>query len=200
VVGLTWGATAAERAEPMPCDELLPGARTRFDRAVWVDAPAPRVFRWLCQLRVAPYSYDLLDNLGRRSPRELTPGLERLEAGQRFMTVFTLAGFAPGEHLTLRSGPFAVTYAVRPAGDRSRLVARVVFAAPGGRLGAAVVGRAFALGDLVMMRKQLLTLKALAEGAPTDVAGPQRRDPPRTVCRVAAPHLRARRHGGELRL
>ena len=117
-----------------------------------VDAPVAVLFRWLCQLRVAPYSYDLLDNLGRRSPRELTPGVERLKVGQRFMSVFSLASFATDDHLTLRSPRVAVTYAVRPRADRSRLVVRVLFKAPGGRLGVAVIGRALALGDLVMMR------------------------------------------------
>jgi hypothetical protein len=164
VLGLNWGAGDAERRAPLPCDELLPEAGTRCDRAIWVDAPAAVVFRWLCQLRVAPYSYDLLDNLGRRSPRELTPGMERLAAGQRFMGIFSLVSFAPDDHVTLRSGAVAVTYAVRARADRCRLVARVLFQAPGGRLGDALVGRPLALGDLVMMRKQLLTLKALAEG------------------------------------
>lgn len=40
--------------------------------------------------RVAPY-------LGRRSPRGLTPNLERLDIGQKFR----LADFTPGEQLTL---------------------------------------------------------------------------------------------------
>jgi hypothetical protein len=163
MLGLNWGASVAERSAPLSCDEVLPDARTRCDRAISVDAPAAVLFRWLCQLRVAPYSYDLLDNLGRRSPRELTPGVERLEVGQRFMRIFSLASFAPDDHLTLRAPGVAVTYAVRARGDRSRLVARVVFKAPGGRLGDALVGRSLALGDLVMMRKQLLTLKELAE-------------------------------------
>ena len=163
VVGLNWGATLAERRAPLPCDELLPAARTRCDRAISVDAPAAVLFRWLCQLRVAPYSYDLLDNLGRRSPRELTPGLERLEVGQPFMRIFSLASFAPDDHVTLRAPGVAVTYAVRPRPEHSRLLARVLFKAPGGRLGDALVGRTLALGDLVMMRKQLLTLKKLAE-------------------------------------
>ena len=163
MLGLNWGATVAERSAPLPCDELLPEVGTRCDRAISVDAPAAVLFRWLCQLRVAPYSYDLLDNAGRRSPRELTPGLERLELGQRFMRIFSLASFAPDEHLTLRAPGVAVTYAVRASADRSRLVARVVFKSPGGRLGDALLGRPLALGDLVMMRKQLLTLKRLAE-------------------------------------
>ena len=51
----------------------------------------------------------------------------------------------------------AVTYAVRPEGAGSRLHARVWFAGP------RLIARALALGDLVMMRKQLLTLKSLAE-------------------------------------
>lgn len=163
MLGLNWGARVAERTAPLPCDEMLPDARTRCDRAISVEAPATVLFRWLCQLRIAPYSYDLLDNLGRRSPRELTPGLERLEVGQRFMRIFSLASFASDDHLTLRASGVAVTYAVRARADRSRLVARVLFKAPGGRLGDALAGRTLALGDLVMMRKQLLTLKELAE-------------------------------------
>lgn len=92
-------------------------------RAVDVAAPPAVVFRWRCQLKVAPYSYDLLDNLGRRSPRELTPGVERLERGQRFL-IFELVDFEPGRQLTGTSlpgptrvfGPIAGTYLVEPAG------------------------------------------------------------------------------------
>lgn len=73
-----WGTTAPERARPYPCDELVPSSDGALFRGVSVEAPAAVVFRWLCQLRAAPYSYDLLDNRGRRSPQELTPGLERL--------------------------------------------------------------------------------------------------------------------------
>ena len=138
-----------------------------------VEAPAPRVFRWLCQLRVAPYSYDLLDNLGRRSPRELTPGLDELVVGQRFMTIFTLAAFERDKDVTLRIvpggpralfGDLAISYAALPdGGSRSRLVAKLRVGLPGDRLLVRLRRTLLAWGDLFMMRKQLLTLKALAE-------------------------------------
>jgi hypothetical protein len=56
-----------------------------------------------------------------------------------------------------------VTYTVVPAGTRRcRLVVKVVFRTPRG-----LIGRAMQLvlpaGDLIMMRKQLLTLKSLSE-------------------------------------
>jgi hypothetical protein len=162
-LGTNWGATDRERAMEMACDRLLPEAPVRLHRAVSVRAPAPVVFRWLCQLRLAPYSYDLIDNLGRTSPRELTPGLDRLEVGQRFMTIFSLVAFVPGEHITLRSRRVAVTYAVIRHDGPTRVIARVLFDPPGGHLAARLAGRAVAWGDLVMMRKQLLTLAALAE-------------------------------------
>lgn len=78
------------------------------------------------------------------------------------MTVFVLESFFAGEQITLRAGGsatgIAVTYRVRPEGAGSRLHARVLFG--GNRL----LAHALAMADLVMMRKQLLTLKARAQG------------------------------------
>lgn len=163
----SWGETAAERSSPLPCDDLMPDAQLVLHRAVDVAAPAALAYRWLCQLRVAPYSYDLLDNRGRRSPRSLTPGLERLEVGQRMCTIFTLVSFTPGSQVTLdltdragrrMFGHAVITYSVCPAApDACRLYARVRV-----RGLDPVRRRALAWGDLVMMRKQLRTFAALA--------------------------------------
>ncbi|MGI8920349.1 MAG: hypothetical protein ACR2HD_01545 [Solirubrobacteraceae bacterium] len=164
----TWGSTAAERADAYPCDALLERADVTVFRAVDVEASADFAFRWICQLRVAPYSYDLIDNLGRRSPQQLTPDVDRLAIGQRFMTIFRLSGFEPGRSITLLHrgrlfGRVAVTYRVAPAGaGRSRLVAKLLARSEHRRL-ARAFGPLLATGDLVMMRRQLLNLKALAE-------------------------------------
>jgi hypothetical protein len=155
--GLTWGVRPRERTAPLQCDALRPRDGVQADRAISIAAPPSIVFGWLCQLRVAPYSYDILDNLGRRSPRDRDPELVRLEVGQRFMTMFTLRSFVDGEQITLQAKSVAVTYAITPEGAGSRLHARVLFGGP------RLFAHALALGDLVMMRKQLLTLKALAE-------------------------------------
>jgi hypothetical protein len=169
-IAQVWGTTAAERALPFPCDGLVADADALF-RAVDVDAPVPVTFRWLCQLRAAPYSYDWLDNLGRQSPPTLTPGLDALAVGQKVMRIFDLVAFEPGRHLTLRLngqgglfGDVAVTYLVAPrAPDRARYLVKLCWRYPNA-FGLGWIARALLpWGDLVMMRKQLLTLKALAE-------------------------------------
>ena len=164
-----WGSTAAERDLPFACDDFLKNPDDAFFRAIDVDAPSAVTFRWLCQLRAAPYSYDWIDNLGRTSPRTLTPGLERLAVGQTVMTIFELVDFEIPRHLTLRNrrgraafGDFACTYLVAPrASDRSRIVVKLLVRYPALRW---LAEPFFPLADLVMMRKQLLTLKQLAEG------------------------------------
>jgi hypothetical protein len=131
---IEWGSTADERAASYPCEEFVPEADLAVYRAIDISAPVPVVFRWLCQLRVAPYSYDLLDNLGRRSPRELTPGADELEAGQRIMTIFHLASFEPDRHITIVCdgigkkllGDVSSTYTVASAENGSRLVLKLV--------------------------------------------------------------------------
>ncbi len=163
-----WGSTAAERAEPFPCDELLPDAAQTLFRAVDVAAPAPRVYRWLCQLSVAPYSYDRLDNRGRRSPQTLTPGCERLEVGQRMVSIFRLAAFEPNRSITLVSkgrvfGHVVITYRVREtAPGRSRLVAKLLCSPPRAQPWGLAMRALLPPGDLVMMRRQLLNLAGLA--------------------------------------
>ena len=171
MIGTTWNVTPAERDTTLPCDDLTPGA-VRLDRAISIEAPPWVVFAWLCQLRVAPYSYDLLDNTGRRSPRTRSAELTDLAVGQPFVRifgrtyVFELAAFVTNEHITLqprqgsamsRFTKVSNTYSVRPDGDGTRLHVRVLFRGPW------LLGQTLALVNLLMMRKQLLVLKELAE-------------------------------------
>jgi len=163
-----WGSTASERARTWPCDELMPTPDQALFRAVDVAAPADVTFRWLCQLRAAPYSYDKLDNGGRRSPQELTPGLDALEVGQRVQTIFRLTSFEPGRSLTMDHrgrlfGHVACTYRADRVDDKSsRIVVKLLATYPRTPAGFLMRGLLPA-GDLVMMRRQLLNLKGLAE-------------------------------------
>jgi hypothetical protein len=171
-VATTWGTTAEERSGAWPCDAWPAGEAAACFRGVDVAAPASRVFRWLCQLRAAPYSYDWIDNLGRRSPQQLTPGLDALEPGQVFMTLFELRSFTRDRELTLATragrgaalfGRIGVTYrvvAVEPG--RCRLLAKLRAQYPPGPRGR-LLAALLPWGDLVMMRRQLLNLKRLAE-------------------------------------
>ena len=146
-----WGTTPAERVAHYPCQDELPG-EVLLTRGVDVSAPSDVTYRWLCQLRVAPYSYDWIDNFGKRSPDHLIPGLEALEVGQPICRVFRLRSFEPGRSITFSGLGVAISYVVTPG----RLVGalslrkRTLLTTP------------LALGDLVMMRRQLLNLARLA--------------------------------------
>lgn len=164
------GARPDEVVARTTADDLVAVPRARWVRAASSRAAPDRVWRWLCQLTVAPYSYDLVDNLGKRSPRVLTPGADDVRVGQRLLVLFVVYSVVTGEELTLRRrrpgrgpvGEFAITYRVVPGGGATRLVATVVLDGSSGR--AATALRWFlGWGDLVMMRRQLRTLARLAE-------------------------------------
>ncbi len=162
VLPWVWGEVPDQVAAGRRAGEVL--------RAVVVRAAPATVFRWLCQLKVAPYSYDLVDNLARRSPRALTPGVERLVQGERVARVFVLESFEQDRSMTLRTathgsrrlfGDVAMVYRTDPHPVGTLLLVSIELR--GGHPAMRLRDLLLAWGDLPMMRKQLHTLRELSE-------------------------------------
>ncbi len=172
-IGTIWGTTEDECTRAFPNDALLPETSAVYYRGVTVHAPAGVIYRWLCQLRVAPYSYDWIDNFGRRSPQHLMAGLDDLAVGQKIMGAFRLVDFTRDHHLTgcvsmRRFGDITATYLIVASPEGScRLLVKLVVAYPRGSLGR-LLRLVLPPGDLVMMRRQLLNFKRLAEQTPCE--------------------------------
>ncbi|WP_202878762.1 hypothetical protein [Ornithinimicrobium ciconiae] len=116
-------------------------------------------------MRLAPYSYDWIDNLGRRSPRTLldlpepTVGERYTTAGRREMG--RIVSLEPQRQLTGTILGAFMSYLLVPGGHQTtRLLLKVVMNP------SRVLAPALSVGDLVMARRQLLNFKELAEQAP----------------------------------
>ncbi|WP_375498266.1 polyketide cyclase [uncultured Jatrophihabitans sp.] len=161
MLGDRWGVSDAEVARRYPCDEFVADPVLQAWRGVTVGAAPSLVWPWVIQLRLAPYSYDWVDNLGRRSPRQLR-ALPDPVAGEAFTAtagrpVGRVLSVVPGEQYTGAILGAVMSYVLVPGGDETRLLLKIVMAR--GRL----LAPAVSLGDLVMARRQLLNLKELAE-------------------------------------
>ena len=164
MIGDRWGVSAAEVSRRYPCDELVARPALELWRGVTVQAPSEAVWPWLRQLRIAPYSYDWVDNAGRPSPTALLdlpdprPGdpFSRF-AGRR--DVGRVVSTESGQHLTASIMGALMSYVLSPEGQATRLLLKVVM--PQRQW----YGRALALGDWPMARRQLLNLKHLAESS-----------------------------------
>ena len=104
MIGDRWGVSDNETLRSCPCDDFVDSFTLQAWRGVRVEAPAEAVWPWVAQVRLAPYSYGWIDNLGRRSPRELA-GLPEPRAGDRFTTaggrgVGRILSVDRGKHLT----------------------------------------------------------------------------------------------------
>lgn len=164
MLGARWGVRDGETALHYECDDFVTEPALEAWRGVTVDAPAGGVWSWLTQIRVAPYSYDWVDNGGRRSPRTALR-LPEPRVGEAFTAsagrqLGRIVSVQPGTSLTAAILGAFMTYRVVPQPDgTTRLLLKVVMET--NRL----VASALCLGDLVMARRQLLNLKALAERA-----------------------------------
>ena len=172
-----WGATAEEQAGAVVGDDLCPNARISATRSITIAAPPAEVFPWLRQMgfgRAGWYSYDWIDNLGRRSARVIRPEWQTVSSGDSvpggpidFEAVIVNAP----RYFVLRVGSdglatqrlcFTLAYDLREDPTGTRLVTRMRarIDAPGGHfLERFVLGP----GDGIMLRRQLLNVRARAE-------------------------------------
>jgi hypothetical protein len=161
VIADRWGVRDEEVSRAYPCDEFVPRPAMAAWRGVSVTAGPDVVWSWLGQVRLAPYSYDWVDNLGHRSPRQLR-SLPAPTVGEHFSTGFgrpagRILAVTPGRALTGQIVGATMSYVLVPEDDRVRLLLKVVTVR--GRL----IAPALRLADLVMARRQLLNFKQLAE-------------------------------------
>lgn len=164
VIADRWGVRDDEVARHYPCDDFLARPTLSAWRGVIVHAPAERLWQWIGQIRFAPYSYDWIDNLGRRAPQELR-GLPEPTVGERFTIGMgrpagRIVAVTPGAALTATILGAFMSYVIVPEAGGNHLLLKVVAGGP--RLLAPFVS----VGDLVMARRQLLNIKRLAEASP----------------------------------
>lgn len=162
MIGDRWGVSDSEISRSYPCDDFVTSPALQAWRGVSVEAPAQAVWPWVAQVRLAPYSYDWIDNLGRRSPCALVD-LPEPQAGEKFTTaggreLGRIVSVEPGNQLTGRIMGAFMSYVLVPQDhDRTRLLLKVVMQTSRW----AAIG--LSVGDLIMARRQLLNLKLLAE-------------------------------------
>jgi hypothetical protein len=166
VIGERWGVTDGEVARHFPCDDLVPSPALQLWRGITVDASRAQVWPWVCQIQLAPYSYDWLDNLGRRSPRELR-GMPDPQPGERFSRIGGRFGVGRvlsvvhEQQLTATILGALMSYVLVPEGASTRLLLKIVMQ------GNPWYAGPLAVGDWPMARRQLKNLKSLAEAART---------------------------------
>ena len=173
---LRWGATEEELERSMPGDEIV--ERPTFDatRAITVRARPEEIWPWIVQIgttRAGWYSYDLLDNLGRPSARDILPQFQDLKVGDVIpMSPDGKQGplvkdFEEDRWMLWWDGEGGMSWAwgLYPVGEEehTRLITRVKmrykWLSP-----ELLFDMLVEFTDIIMMRKMLLGIKERAEG------------------------------------
>lgn len=174
-----WGATAEEIEGPVVGDHLCPEARLVATRCITIAATPEEVFPWIRQMgfgRAGWYSYDWIDNLGRRSATVIEPRWQTLAAGDLIPggpTAFEAVIVEPPSALVMRVAKrgraakrvdFVLAYDLRPCAEGTRLVTRMRsrIDLPGGAIAERLL---LGPGDGIMLRRQLLNVAERAVGS-----------------------------------
>ena len=167
-----WGATPEEIQSPVVGDDLCPSASLIATRSITISAPPQDVFPWIRQMgfgRAGWYSYDWLDNLGRKSATTIHDEWQTVNAGDKVPSgpiSFTAAVVEAPRHFVLeikslgKKSPklhFTLAYELRDDPHGTRLVTRMRshISVPLSFLFEKLI---LGPGDGLMLRRQLLTI------------------------------------------
>jgi hypothetical protein len=169
MIGDRWGVSDEEVARHYPCDDVIPAPVLQAWRGVTVHATCNDIWPWIAHIRLAPYSYDWIDNLGRRSQQQLED-LAEPAPGQHFTTAGgrptgRILSVEPGVQLTGRIMGAVMSYLLVPVGGATDGPTRLLLKVAGAH--SRWIAPLLSVGDLVMARRQLLNLKYLAEQSTT---------------------------------
>jgi len=168
-----WGATAEEINSSVVGDDLCSDATVVATRSITIGAAPQEVFPWIRQMgfgRGGWYSYDWLDNLGRKSATTIHDEWQSVEAGDKIPSgpiSFTAAIVDAPRHFVLeiqslgKKSPklhFTLAYELRDNPQGTRLVTRMrsrINLPLGSLFEKLILGP----GDGIMLRRQLLNIK-----------------------------------------
>ena len=148
------------------CKELL--------RCIEVRADASNIFVWLKQLRVAPYSYDCIDNRCRKSPEFIIENLPPLKVNTHYLLAFHIFEFEENSFiacrfcepinppLTLYMKGLFIEYRIVEQGTRTKLWSKIK-----GYFNTDISSKGFffifSVVNKIMMVRQLKNIKKLSE-------------------------------------
>jgi hypothetical protein len=183
----TWGATEEEAQAALPGDDAAPQATTRSTRAVTIDAPPEEVWPWLVQMgwgRAGFYSYNWIENLlggDLHNVGRIHPDWQDLKVGDDIWmapagrygesTRLEVIQIHPDRTLVVgHPGQDSGAFVLVPTGDgNTRLIVRDRDdMGSENLLSAFFINAIYRPGHFVMERGQMLGIKALAEGAPSE--------------------------------
>jgi hypothetical protein len=167
-----WGATTEEIHGSVVGDNLCRDATLIATRSITISAPPQDVFPWIRQMgfgRAGWYSYDWIDNLGRKSATRVHEEWQSVESGDKIPSgpiSFTAAIVEAPCHFVLeikslgKKSPklhFTLAYELREDPQGTRLVTRMRshIKLPFGSLFERFI---LGPGDGIMLRRQLLTI------------------------------------------
>ena len=167
-----WGATTEEIHGSIIGDNLCRDATLIATRSITISAPPKDVFPWIRQMgfgRAGWYSYDWIDNLGRKSATKVHEEWQSVESGDKIPSgpiSFTAAIVEAPRHFVLeikslgKKSPklhFTLAYELREDPQGTRLVTRMRshIKLPFGSLFERFI---LGPGDGIMLRRQLLTI------------------------------------------
>ena len=143
-------------------------------RSIEIKAGASDIFTWLKQFRIAPHSYDFLDNSGNKSPGYIIENLPTLKTNTHFLLAFHIFAFEENTFIASRfcvpiNPPINryikemfIEYRIQKLGTHSILWCKIK-----GWFNMDIASKGFfkifSIVNRIMTRRQLLNIRKLSE-------------------------------------